>query len=99
MKYSIIIAVRAFLLAGAHVETDTLLTVGEDVDADTAASLVRQGCAADASDIDAPAALVDMTVAQLKALAEAEAIDLGAATKKAEIVEAIEAALVARANA
>lgn len=36
--------------------------------------------------------LDNMTVAQLKALAEAEKIDLGDATKKADIVAAIELA-------
>lgn len=41
---------------------------------------------------DAPEALADMTVAELKALAEVEGIDLGDATKKADIVSAIELA-------
>ena len=38
-----------------------------------------------------------MTVAQLKALAETEAVDLGEASKKAEIVAAIKAAREAKA--
>jgi len=40
--------------------------------------------------------LADMTVNDLKALAEAEAIDLGDATKKADIVAAIELAREAK---
>ena len=40
-----------------------------------------------------------MTVAELKALAEAEEIDLGDATKKADIVAAIELAREAKAGA
>lgn len=40
--------------------------------------------------------LADMTVSQLKALAETEAVDLGDATKKADIVAAIELAREAK---
>ncbi len=39
-----------------------------------------------------PKPVAEMAVAELKALAEAEGIDLGGAGKKAEIVEAIEKA-------
>ncbi|MFN3474079.1 MAG: SAP domain-containing protein [Blastomonas sp.] len=39
---------------------------------------------------DADEGLDNMTVADLKALAEAEGIDLGDATKKADIISAIE---------
>lgn len=39
--------------------------------------------------------LADITVAELKAIAEAEGVDLGEATKKAEIIAAIEAARAA----
>jgi hypothetical protein len=46
---------------------------------------------------DAPEALADMTVAELKALAEAETIDLGDATKKADIISEIELAREERA--
>lgn len=46
----------------------------------------------DDADEDAPT-LAKMTVAQLKAFAEANAIDLGDATKKDDILSAIELAL------
>lgn len=39
-----------------------------------------------------PPGLADMTIAQLREVAAAEGLDLGAATKKADIVAAIEAA-------
>ncbi len=97
----IIIAARSFLLAGAHVEADTKLQVPDDLDAATADLLVRLGTATVAADDTAEAApaIADMTVAQLKAFAETEGIALGEASKKAEIVEAIEKALLERANA
>lgn len=44
---------------------------------------------------DAP--LADLTVAQLKALAEARGVDLGDATKKADMVAALELAAEASA--
>ncbi|MEY4838686.1 MAG: hypothetical protein RLZZ475_2545 [Pseudomonadota bacterium] len=47
-------------------------------------------------DDDGEPALAKMTVAQLKAYAEAEGIDLGDAEKKADIVSAIELAFEAR---
>jgi hypothetical protein len=95
-----IIALRSFLLAGAHVEVDTQLQVPDDLDAETADLLVRLGNATVASDdANAAPALADMTVTQLKGFAADEGIDLGNAAKKAEIVEAIEMALVERANA
>ncbi|CAN7169595.1 hypothetical protein [Brevundimonas sp. LjRoot202] len=50
-------------------------------------------------DDDGPKELGDMTVNELKALAEAETIDLGDATKKADIVAAIELAREAKAEA
>lgn len=52
--------------------------------------------AADEAD-DGPKELGDMTVNELKAVAEAEEIDLGDATKKADIVAAIELAREAKA--
>lgn len=51
----------------------------------------------DSDDDDGPKELSDMTVAELKAVAEAEAIDLGDASKKADIVAAIELAREAKA--
>lgn len=48
-------------------------------------------------DDDGPKELGDMTVNELKAVAEAEEIDLGDATKKADIVAAIELAREAKA--
>ncbi len=58
-----------------------------------------QGEQADAGEAPDGQDLAAMTVAQLKALAEAEGIDLGAATKKAEIIALIEAAVAADAPA
>ncbi|MFC7378264.1 hypothetical protein [Brevundimonas sp. GCM10030266] len=43
--------------------------------------------------------LADKTVAELKAIAEAEAVDLGDATKKADIIAAIELAREEKAKA
>lgn len=50
-------------------------------------------------DDDAPKELAHMTVAELRALAEAEGIDLGDAAKKADIVAAIELAREEKAGA
>lgn len=51
----------------------------------------------DDDDDDGPKALADHTVAELKALAEAEGIDLGDASKKDDIVAAIELARESKA--
>lgn len=53
----------------------------------------------DDDDDDGDKALGDLTVAKLRALAEAEQIDLGDATKKDDIVAAIELAREAKASA
>lgn len=49
-------------------------------------------------DDDSEKALADLTVPKLKALAEAEQIDLGDATVKADIIAAIELAREAKAD-
>lgn len=48
---------------------------------------------------EGPKGLDDLTVPELKALAEAETIDLGDATKKADIIAAIELAREEKAKA
>jgi hypothetical protein len=48
-------------------------------------------------DAGGAAAFADLTVAELKVIAEDEAIDLGDATKKADIIAAIELAREAKA--
>lgn len=53
----------------------------------------------DDDDDDQDKPLADLTVARLRALAEAETIDLGDATKKDDIVAAIELAREAKAGA
>lgn len=53
----------------------------------------------DEGDNDGPKGLNDLTVPELKALAEAETIDLGDAAKKADIIAAIELAREAKAQA
>lgn len=50
-------------------------------------------------DDDGPKGLDDHTVPELKAIAEAEGIDLGDVSKKADIVAAIELAREAKASA
>lgn len=47
---------------------------------------------------DGPAGLADMTVPALKALAEERGVDLGDATKKADIIAALELAAEAAAG-
>lgn len=96
-----LIAARAILVSGAHVAAGALLVEGEDVTKDEADRLLADGnCTIFDGEAEAAARiLADMTVAELKALAEAEGIDLGTAGKKAEIVEAIEKARAAAANA
>lgn len=99
LALAIIVASRSFLLAGAHVDAGATLTVGDDLDAETAASLVRQGCAQAAPDDDEAPSLADMTVVQLKGIAADKSIDLGSANKKAEILEVLEKAFTERASA
>lgn len=66
----------------------TMAEVGETVEADDFAEEWFQELDGD----DAPS-LTKMTVDELKAFAEANEIDLGDATKKADILSAIELAL------
>ncbi len=94
-----IILLRAVMIAGEGSEIDAVHVVDDD----TADTLIRHGLAAvhDRDDQTAEAAreLEKMTVTELKALAEAKAIDLASASKKAEIIAVIiEAARAAFAD-
>jgi hypothetical protein len=85
-----IIITRAVLIAGEHTEPGPAT-----LPAALADYLIRQGCALEPDETDdaAPAAaLADLSVAKLKALAEADGITLGDAKTKAGIIAAIEAA-------
>lgn len=46
---------RDILIAGKHTETDEVLAVGTDIDAETAARLVREGAAIDPDAVEKPA--------------------------------------------
>jgi hypothetical protein len=87
---------RAVLIAGEHFEPGPATFEPE-----LAAYLVRQGCASEIEDGDeldldeTPKALADHTVAELKAIAEAEGVAIDDKAKKADIVEAIEKARAA----
>lgn len=70
-------------------------------DADTAAQLVKDGVAeffapVDTEDEPKTSSLASLKLDELKALAVSEGIELGEAAKKAEIVELIESALLAK---
>jgi hypothetical protein len=88
---------RAVLVAGEHIEPGPA-----EFETAMADYLVRQGCASeieDDFDAEDPARmLADMTVAELKALAETEGVTLEEKAKKADIVEAIEKARAAAVN-
>lgn len=74
------------------------IAVGEIIIGDLAAVAVRDGNAEEVSEgeiADEAPALDDMTVDQLKAFAADKQIDLGDATKKADIRAAIDAKLAA----
>jgi hypothetical protein len=86
---------RAVLVAGEHFEPGPA-----EFETEMADYLVRQGCAAEIEEEPAKA-LADMTVAELKAVAEAEGVaidDKAKKANKAEIVEAIEKARAAAGN-
>jgi hypothetical protein len=86
---------RAVLVAGEHIEPGPA-----EFETAMADYLVRQGCASEIEEEldDEPKALADHTVAELKAIAEAEGVTLEEKAKKADIVEAIEKARAAAGN-
>lgn len=73
------------------------IAVGEIIVGDLAAAAIRDGNAEElqAEEADDGQSLDGMTVEQLKAFAAEKKIDLGEATKKAEIRATIDAALAA----
>ena len=103
-----ILFVRAALIACAHVAAATVLTVAEKFDAEagtidreTAEMMVRHHIAEEhdgevlnpaGDDLDA------MTVAQLRSTAALEAVDLGEATRKAELQAIIRQVRAGRAD-
>ena len=92
---------RPVLVAGAHVDEGLVLTVPADITAEDAGQLLRHGCAAETDaefEDDAPKALADHTVSELKEIAAAEGVTLEDKAKKADIVEAIEKARAAAGN-
>ncbi|MFN3836776.1 MAG: hypothetical protein ACK4MI_03590 [Brevundimonas sp.] len=84
-----------YVEAGKSAELD--VTEGEAAAAKATGWFSKPKVDDDDGDDDKP--LGELTVAKLRALAEAEAIDLGDATKKDDIVAAIELAREAKANA
>jgi hypothetical protein len=83
---------RGFYSGGALI----MLEKGESVEAEADAGTFETGYFEGS---DGEGGLDSLTVADLKALAEAEEIDLGDATKKADIIAAIELAREAAGQA
>ena len=91
-----IVIVHGILVDGVHRAVDERLEVGTDVDSDTADILVRHGRAREldpADDEPNTDTVADdlhaLTIAQLKAVAEHEEVDLGTSTRRADILATI----------
>ncbi|MCU0891998.1 MAG: hypothetical protein MUE77_09695 [Sandarakinorhabdus sp.] len=80
----------ACLVAGGHVAAGAVLAIPTDVDAETAAFLVRHGRAAE-TDGEEITDHGKLSVAELKELADKLGLTLPAGAKKADIIALIEA--------
>ena len=93
------ITTRDIRLIGRDVAEGSKISVPADLDSDHAARLINLGyiVADETDDDESSPSLASLKLDELKALAATEGIELGEASKKAEIVELIEKARAEKA--